>query len=389
MKKRYFAAAFALITALSLTACGNNTDSQNQSDNSGSSGGSIDYNEQLKKDMETYKNYVNLGTYKAVEVTVDRSALEVTQTQIDTYINNIRSSRAESREVTSGTTRSGDKIKLDYSGKLDGVAFSGGTATDVEYTIGSGRFISDLENGLIGLEVGREYDIPCRFDDNYFNADLAGKNVIFTVMVSAIIDSILPEYNDDFVKTIVATGAYDTQAQTTAEFTKYVEDTLTQSAKEEFENDKYSKIWDKINETTTVSGYPEEELADVTETIKNNVKSEYSYYKQYYTDLDTFEKYLTNVYGFTDEADFNEYADEYAKNYLKEKMILTLIGEKEGVTVTDDEINEYGELIASQNGYESYQEVITEFGEEIKLEVGYSVLADKTSDILLNSAVEK
>ncbi len=387
MKKKYFGLALALTAALSLTACG--ADGKNSDSPTESAGNSVNYTEQLKKDMETYKQYVNLGTYKGVEVTVDKSKLDVTQQNIDTYINNIRSSRGEDVEVKSGTTKTGDKIKLDYSGTLNGVAFSGGTATDVQYTIGSGRFISDLENGLIGLEVGKQYDIPCRFPDSYTSSDLAGKDVIFTVTVSAIIDTKLPEYNDDFVKTIVATGAYDTDAQTTADFTKYVENTLKKSAKESFESDKYSQIWEKINETTTVSGYPEDELKSVTETIISNVKSEYSYYGSYYSDIDSFEKYLKSVYGFADEADFNEYADEYAKNYLKEKMILTLIGEKEGVTVSEEELKEYGELIASENGYESYQKIIDSFGESIKLEVGYSVLADKVSDILLAGAVEK
>jgi len=385
MKKSYLAAALALTMALSLTGC--DISGKNDSEGSSSSGSSTNYTEQLAKDIETYKGFVTLGTYKGIEVSVDRSTLEVTQEQIDTYIDNIRSSRGEDTEVTSGTTKQGDKIKLDYSGTLDGVAFSGGTATDVQYTIGSGKFISDLDEGLVGLDVGTEYQIPCHFDDSYGSTTLAGKDVIFTVTVSAIIETTLPEYNDEFVQTIVSTGAYETEAQTTAEFTKYVEDTLKESAQEEFESEKYTAIWEKINETTTVSGYPEDELADVTQTIKDNVNSEYSYYGSYYG-IDTFEGYLQNVYGFTDEAEFNDYAAEYAQSYVKEKMILTLIGNEEGVTVSDDEINEYGELIATQNGYDSYQEIIDSFGDEIVLEVGYSVLADKVADILLNGAVE-
>ena len=249
-----------------------------------------------------------------------------------------------------------------------------------------------LDKGLAGLEVGREYDIPCHFDDSYSNSDLAGKDVNFNVKVNAIVTTTLPEYNDDFVKTIVATGSYHTQAQTTDEFTKYVEQTLKDSAQQSFDSNKYSAVWDKINETTTVSGYPEDEIADLKQTINDNVKSEYSYYGTYYSGIDSFESYLKNVYGFADEAAFNEYADQYARNYLKEKMILTLIGEKESVTVSDDEINEYGELIASQNNYDSYQSMLDSLGQksdDVKLEVGYAVLADKVSDILLNNAVEK
>ena len=391
MRKSYLAAALMLTMALTFTACVKPGDNGNEAGTKGSTSG-VNYSEQLQKDFETYKQYVNLGEYQGVEVEVDRSALDVTQDQVTAYIDNIRSSKGENTEVTTGTTKVGDKIKLDYSGTLNGVAFSGGTATDVEYTIGSGRFIEDLDKGLAGLEVGREYDIPCHFDDSYSNSDLAGKDVNFNVKVNAIVTTTLPEYNDDFVKTIVATGSYDTQAQTTDEFTKYVEQTLKDSAQQSFDSNKYSAVWDKINETTTVSGYPEDEIADLKQTINDNVKSEYSYYGTYYSGIDSFESYLKNVYGFADEAAFNEYADQYARNYLKEKMILTLIGEKESVTVSDDEINEYGELIASQNNYDSYQSMLDSLGQksdDVKLEVGYAVLADKVSDILLNNAVEK
>lgn len=391
MRKSYLAAALMLTMALTFTACGKPGDNGGEAGTKGNTSG-VNYSEQLQKDFETYKQYVNLGEYKGVEVEVDRSALDVTQDQVTAYIDNIRSSKGENTEVTTGTTKLGDKIKLDYSGTLNGVAFSGGTATDVEYTIGSGRFIEDLDKGLAGLEVGREYDIPCHFDDSYSNSDLAGKDVNFNVKVNAIVTTTLPEYNDDFVKTIVATGSYDTQAQTTDEFTKYVEQTLKDSAQQSFDSNKYSAVWDKINETTTVSGYPEDEVADLKQTINDNVKSEYSYYGTYYSGIDSFESYLKNVYGFADEAAFNEYADQYARNYLKEKMILTLIGEKESVTVSDDEINEYGELIASQNNYDSYQSMLDSLGQksdDVKLEVGYAVLADKVSDILLNNAVEK
>lgn len=391
MRKSYLAAALMLTMALTFTACGKPGDNGSEAGTKGSTSG-VNYSEQLQKDFETYKQYVNLGEYKGVEVEVDRSALDVTQDQVTAYIDNIRSSKGENTEVTTGTTKVGDKIKLDYSGTLNGVAFSGGTATDVEYTIGSGRFIEDLDKGLAGLEVGREYDIPCHFDDSYSNSDLAGKDVNFNVKVNAIVTTTLPEYNDDFVKTIVATGSYDTQAQTTDEFTKYVEQTLKDSAQQSFDSNKYSAVWDKINETTTVNGYPEDEIADLKQTINDNVKSEYSYYGTYYSGIDSFESYLKNVYGFADEAAFNEYADQYARNYLKEKMILTIIGEKESVTVSDDEINEYGELIASQNNYDSYQSMLDSLGQKsdnVKLEVGYAVLADKVSDILLNNAVEK
>ena len=90
--------------------------------------------------------------YKGIQVTVDKSVLNVAESDVDDYINkNIVSAEATTENVTSGVTADGDTVILDYSGKLDGEAFSGGTATDTTYTIGSGNFISDLDKGLVGL----------------------------------------------------------------------------------------------------------------------------------------------------------------------------------------------------------------------------------------------
>lgn len=382
MKKSIISLMLACTMVLSLTACTKKNDEQ-VSDKK-----LMNYEEQLAKDIEEYKKYVTLGEYKGVEISVDTKEYEVTNEKVTSYIDNIRKNKAESKEIKEGTTKKGDNIKLDYSGLLDGVAFSGGTATDVTYTVGSGRFISDLDTGLEGLEVGKEYDIPCKFPESYATADLAGKDVIFKVTVSAILESILPEYNDEFVKTIVATGTYDTKAQTTSEFTKYVEDKLKTEAEENLKNVKYEAIWDKISESSNVSGYPEEELKAVNETVIQNVKTEFSYYGSYYN-INSFEDYIKQVYQFKDEAEFNNYATEYTKNYLKEKMILTMIADKEGIKVTQNEIKEYGTNIAKENGMESYQSILDQYGDDIALEMGYSVLADKVADVLLNSAKVK
>lgn len=386
MKKRVLSLALAGMMLLSLAACGKDGTQQGNS-GTGTDAGNVDYVQQLAKDMEEYKKYVTLGEYKGVEVTIDKTPYEVTDEAVDSYINNIRSSKKTTNEITTGTVKEGDTIELDYAGTIDGVAFSGGTATDVQYTVGSGKFISDLENGLIGLEVGQEYDIPCTFPSDY-NSEFANKQAIFKVKVLAIIETILPEYNDEFVKSVVETGNYNTTASTAAEFTAYVRDVLEQNAEEMIESAKYEQLWTKITETSQVSGYPEEELDSITNTVMENVETEFQYNKQYYN-IDTFEEYLKQVYQMEDEEAFQNFAKEYASEYLKEKMILTLIAEKEGIQVTHEEIEQYGETIAAENNYESFQEIIDELGESIKLEIGYSVLADKTIEMILDNSVEK
>jgi trigger factor len=95
------------------------------------------------------------------------------------------------------------------------------------------------------------------------------------------------------------------------------------------------------------------------------------------------------VYGFDDMDDFNNYAVEYAQEYLLEKMALTLIADQENITVTADEINDMGAQLADYYGYTDYQEILDSYGNEMNAEVGYEVLYNKVQAFLNENAVEQ
>ncbi|MDO4608930.1 MAG: FKBP-type peptidyl-prolyl cis-trans isomerase, partial [Clostridia bacterium] len=91
------------------------------------------------------------------------------------------------KEVKDGTVKDGDTINLDYSGKIDGVVFDGGTAEGQELVIGSNSFIDDFEEELIGAKVGETRDVTAKFPDDYSNSpDLAGKEAVFTCTINYI-----------------------------------------------------------------------------------------------------------------------------------------------------------------------------------------------------------
>ncbi len=107
------------------------------------------------------------------------------------YYNNVLTTDMEDnslyKEVKEGTVKDGDIINLDYSGKIDGVVFDGGTATDQELEIGSNTFIDDFEEELIGAAVGETRDVTAKFPDDYSsNSDLAGKEAVFTCTINYI-----------------------------------------------------------------------------------------------------------------------------------------------------------------------------------------------------------
>ncbi len=96
----------------------------------------------------------------------------------------------------------GDVAVIDFEGKKDGVAFDGGTAKGFSLNIGIGQFIPGFEDGVIGMKKGETKDLNLTFPAEYNNAELAGKDVVFTVTVHEIKEKVKPELNDDFAKDI-------------------------------------------------------------------------------------------------------------------------------------------------------------------------------------------
>ena len=293
-------------------------------------------------------------------------------------------------EIKEGVTAIGDDIILDYSGKKDGVAFSGGTATDASYTIGSGMFISDLDNGLAGLTIGQEYDIPCRFPDDYTSADLAGQDVVFTVKVTAKTKTVLPELTDAWVAEKNQDLGFESDVTTVEGLRKATREYLKNYSSSSFSANKFGTALDTIIKNSTINGYPEAEVASLIDVYKNNVKSSYETYASYYESMgiSSYEDYLKNAMNCSSEEEFDEVAKEAVHEYLEEKMVITIIAAENNLAVTADEINELGEQWAADYGYNNYQEILDAYTKEMNAEVGFEVLSQKVQDFVNENAKE-
>ncbi len=383
MKKKLWSVVLVVAMVFSLVGCTNkNTDTSNKEI------APEEYNELYETTAKVYQKYIKLPAYTGIEVEVDKTVLDVTDKKVDEYINGILQSYSTTEKVTEGVTAVGDNIVLDYKGLLDGVAFSGGTATDATYTIGSGLFISDLDKGLVGLAVGKQYEIPCKFPESYENAELKGKSVIFEVTVTCINKTIMPELTDEWVsKNAESLG---TTEKTVEGLKKVGREYLEASAEAEYSSAKFAGILEKVKESVEVKEYPKKELDSLKATWKNNVETEYTNSSAYYSNygIDTFAKYKSQVYGCEDDAAFDAKAEEEAKEYLLEKMIITLIAYDNKLTVSSDDIKALGNEYAEYYEYESYDAIVKEFGKLFNAELGYGVLSEKVRDIVNEGAVE-
>lgn len=384
MKKKLFSVLLVGALAASLVACDSKKKEADKTPSTVNSEINADeYAATITDNAGIYKTFVSLSDWKGMSVDLAESDYKVTDSDVEDYIQSLLEATATTDAQTTGTTKSGDTIKLDYSGKLDGTAFSGGTATDASYTIGSGKFIDDLDKGLVGLTVGVETDIPCTFPESYQNSDLAGKQVVFTVTVKEIDVKVVPELNDEWVTANASKlGVSDAELTNVEDLRAYVKNYLETQAASNRSSTVFETAYSQMSDGLDVSEYPSEELADLLNTLNNNVDSEYQSYSSSYSSK---EDYLKSAYNFDSLDAFNEYADNYAKQYLLQKMIITMIAADNNITVSADDINSTGEELASYYGYNDYQEILDTYGKTMNAEIGYQVLYQKVVEFVCDN----
>lgn len=155
-----------------------------------------------------------VGNYTNQEYFISETS--VSEEDIDDFISEtILPDFGEFTETDHTVVSKDDVISANFVGKLDGVAFDGGTAENVEITVGAGGYIPGFEDGFIGMAVGETKDVPITFPENYGNTELAGKDVVFTFTVNEILGTIVypEELTDEIVQTIFYDGSYTTAAE--------------------------------------------------------------------------------------------------------------------------------------------------------------------------------
>lgn len=130
---------------------------------------------------------------------VERIKSAVTDKDVDEMIEKLREQNKEWKEA-SREAQEGDKVIIDFLGKVNGEPFDGGSSKDYEVIIGSGSMIPGFEEGIKGHGKGDTFDIDVDFPEDYGHEDLAGKKATFTITINKLFEGEQPALNDDFAK---------------------------------------------------------------------------------------------------------------------------------------------------------------------------------------------
>lgn len=250
------------------------------------------------------------------------------------------------------TVADGDMVNIDYVGTIDGVEFEGGNSNNAGYdlTIGSGSFIDDFEQQLIGSHPGDDVTVEVTFPDDYHDDAVAGKDAVFAVSINGLY--VAPDFDDDF---LVNNGLATDEITTADEYRESI-------AKNHYEEKLNTFLSTYIVENSTVNTYPKNFVKYTKQTTKYNDQMMMDYYNQMFSSYG-MEAY-TNVWDVTgdeDELAYEKSLSERAKDSVKEAMVYQAIFDKAGLTIDMEaakaEMNE-------ENGDETYADtMITNYGE--------------------------
>lgn len=148
-----------------------------------------------------FEVYPEVRLNSIADKTIERPQLLVGEAEVDKTLEVLRKQRTTYAPAERAAAK-GDRVVIDFTGKLNGEVFQGGQATDYPVVLGEGRMLPDFENGIAGLKAGESRTFDLTFPADYQATELAGKQVSFEVTVKGVEAPRLPEVDAEFARSL-------------------------------------------------------------------------------------------------------------------------------------------------------------------------------------------
>lgn len=153
--------------------------------------------------FEVYPD-IHIGDLTAQDVT--KVTADVGDDEIDKTIDILRKQRARFNRVER-EAQNGDRVIVDFSGKIDGQPFAGGSSENYPFLLGNRQMLPEFEAGIAGMKEGDVKEVSVTFPADYQSKDVAGKTAVFTITLKNVAEAVLPEINEDFAESLgIANG---------------------------------------------------------------------------------------------------------------------------------------------------------------------------------------
>jgi trigger factor len=260
---------------------------------------------------------IQLADFKSF--TVEKPVAEVTEADVDEAIKRIADqSRAFAVKGEGAKAETGDRVTISFTGTIDGTPFEGGTGENIQVTIGSNTFIPGFEEQLLGIAADETRTLKVSFPKNYASEKLAGQPAEFETTATLLEAPQATEINDEFAKTLGLESLDKLKVAARERLVAEFAGATRQRVKR--------MLLDRLDESHRFEAPPslvEEEF----NLMWNSIKAEMESSGKTFADEDT-----------TEEAAKDEY-HKIADRRVRLGLVLSEIGEKNKITVTDDEVS--------------------------------------------------
>jgi trigger factor len=260
----------------------------------------------------------------------------------------------------------GDKLTIDYLGRIDGEAFQGGSAEDADLVLGSKMFIPGFEEQLVGAKAGDDVEVKVSFPEGYPATHLAGKEAAFAVKVKAIAKPGTMTADDEFAKTL--------GLESLDKLKGAIRDQISREDQQRSRQRVKRKLLDALDADYRFD-LPESLVEQEFEVIWRNLTADMERSGRTWGDEDT-----------TEEAARAEYRG-IAERRVRLGLLLAEIGEKNSITVADDEVQRA--LIERARQYPGQERRVLEFYQKTPgalAELRAPIFEDKVVDFVLELA---
>ena len=304
---------------------------------------------------------MTLGEYKGLPV--EYIIPEVTDEDVEMYIQGEIEENAEYKDVTDRPAQEGDNVNIDFKGTVDGQEFDGGSGEDYDLVLGNGEFLEDFEANLVGKKSGETVTFTTTFPEDY-DEELGGKEVEFTVTIHSISEINVPEYNDAYVASV-------SDCKTVAEYEAQKKEEILESEKENSALEAGEEALSQAVGNATLTGYPQE----LYDTIYGEAVENYQLFAEFMGM--EYEEFLEEYVGSEDDLKAEALAQ------VNEALVVQAIAEKEGLEVQDKEYKEEAGKMMEEEGYDSLESYEEEYGKDYIMR---QLLRNKVVDFLYSSA---
>jgi trigger factor len=252
-------------------------------------------------------------------ISLEKLTAPVTDEEVDAALNRLaEQSRPFEHKGEGAKAETGDKVTVSFTGTIDGKPFEGGTGEDIAVEIGSNSFIPGFEEQLVGTGAGETRTVKASFPENYLNKDLAGKEASFEVTAKSIAAPGKVTVDDAFAKSL--------GMESLEKLNEALRERITREHGAESRRKVKRKLLDALDERHKFELPPtlvEEEFENVWRTVTSDLEAQ----KKTFADENT-----------TEEAARAEYRG-IAERRVRLGLVLSEIGAKNDLKVTDDEMN--------------------------------------------------